>query len=269
MLRKLVVLFVLTSLTFGLAQHHLTAPNYYLSQLEKLELGSTIAGELTTGAGQNFKDGSYLNLYVLPGEAGQSVGVRVESDDFDAYLSLFAPDGSLLAENDDSEDAYGYSLNPFVSVTLPSDGAYLVVVSGYSNYDTGAYTVNVTELSANTVETTLPGVVTGTLLSDSAPLPLRPDLTGQEVVFQLDQSGLVLIDLSSEAFDAQLLVFDDNGVLVGQNDDRDYSEATDYDTDSQLLLPLSAGNYSIYVTSWFASSSGDYTLQLRLLEELR
>lgn len=269
MLRKFVVLFALSSLTVGLAQHHLTAPNYYLSQLDRLEVGSTVAGTLTTSAGQNFKDGAYLNLYLLVGQAGQGVTVRVESDEFDAYLSLFSPDGSLLAENDDSDDGYDYSVNPSVSVILPSDGAYLVVVSGYSNYDTGAYTLTATELSSTSLEVEAPGTVSGTIFSNSAPLPLRPDLRGQEVSFQLDQARLVLIDLSSSTFDTMLLVYTDLGEPLGENDDRDYSEATDYDTDSQLLLQLDAGNYIIYVTSWAGNADGDYTLQLRLLEDLR
>lgn len=269
MLRKFVVLLALASLSVGFTQRPLTPPNYYLSQLEEVEVGSTIYSELSASDGQNFKDGSYLKLFTLQGRADQSLRVQVESDDFDAYLTIFSPDGTLLAANDDSDGSYEYSLNPAVSVRLPEDGAYLVVVSGYSALDVGSFSVSAIEVTSSAVEMTVPGVIEGASLDDSAPLPLRTDMWGHEVRFHLDQSRLVLIDLSAEAFDAMILVYSDDGELMGQNDDRDYSEATGYSTDAQLLLDLPAGGYSIYVTSWFEDASGDYTLQLRLLEELR
>ena len=82
--------------------------------------------------------------WVLTGEAGQTIDIAVVADDltfFDPVLEIIAPDGTLLASDDDS----GGDLQPLASaIELPEDGDYIVRVRGFSGLvDFGAYQLDV------------------------------------------------------------------------------------------------------------------------------
>lgn len=85
-------------------------------------------------------DGTLYDQFTFEGQAGQTVTVTIESDEFDTYLAVVDEAGSLLAENDDSNPN---TTNSEVTVTLPNTGTYLVIVNGYSRADQGAYTLTV------------------------------------------------------------------------------------------------------------------------------
>jgi len=81
-------------------------------------------------------DDSLYDLYTFRGTAGQVVRVELESDDFDPYLFLIAPDGQQLAENDDiSRD----NRNSALRLTLPVNGTYSVLVNSYDPDSRGRY----------------------------------------------------------------------------------------------------------------------------------
>lgn len=70
------------------------------------------------------------NFYPFYGDAGQKIEIAVTAQNgspLDAVLAVFAPDGTLIAEADDSAG----TLNPFVTLTLPQQGTYLLRVNGY------------------------------------------------------------------------------------------------------------------------------------------
>lgn len=65
------------------------------------------------------------------GSAGQFATIRMHAvarhdEHLDPYLSVSAPDGTLIAEDDDG----GGNLNSLVGMTLPADGTYVVRASG-------------------------------------------------------------------------------------------------------------------------------------------
>lgn len=69
--------------------------------------------------------------YPFQGEAGERLRLRVlaEGGAFDPVAVLIAPDGSTLAQADDSLDG---SLNPDLVITLPASGTYRWRVNGYN-----------------------------------------------------------------------------------------------------------------------------------------
>lgn len=81
-------------------------------------------------------------FYPFQGFAGQrvSISVTADSEGFDPVFALLAPDGSLIAEVDDTDG----SLNPSRTFELSADGTYKVRVNGYLS--SGAYTLMVDEL---------------------------------------------------------------------------------------------------------------------------
>jgi hypothetical protein len=93
-------------------------------------------GEVRIGGGQLWKYG---------GTAGEVVTIRVTADDartFDSYLILRAPDGTLLAENDDI--VVGEDTNSLIeAITLPGDGVYQIEVRSFEDSTGGTYTLTI------------------------------------------------------------------------------------------------------------------------------
>ncbi|MGJ3237374.1 MAG: PPC domain-containing protein [Anaerolineae bacterium] len=83
-------------------------------------------------------EGQY-QFYAFQGQAGQRVQVQAVADDagFDPVLALIDPQGTIIAEADDSDG----TLNPRTTLTLPADGTYQVRVNGYLSQ--GAFTTRV------------------------------------------------------------------------------------------------------------------------------
>lgn len=218
----------------------LVSPSFYLSSAPEVPVGGSIDSELTRASGQNFKDGSRVEVVVVRPEPGTRLEVRVASDAFDAYLSVFGPDGELIDTNDDGPDG----LDPQLAFTPEQDGTYLLVVSGVGPYDVGAYSV-----SARVAETpeVVPLPLPGTLDAELAGTePADPDVghgPTRSFRFELDEASLVRIQASSSAFDTVLALFDEEGWL-DQNDD---AEGT---TDSELLVELDPGAYRVAVAAY-------------------
>jgi len=102
-------------------------------------------GTLERGDRELSDDGSLYDVYTFEGRAGQSVTLRVESGDFDTYLILLDPDDRKLGENDDASQG---DSNSSLTVTLPKDGTYRVVVNAYDARGRGRYALVVSETDA-------------------------------------------------------------------------------------------------------------------------
>lgn len=73
--------------------------------------------------------------FAIDGQAGQVIYLRASSEQLDPILTLFAPDGTRLAENDDSG---GFLDAELLHITLPTTGRYIAEVSHHgtnSAYD--------------------------------------------------------------------------------------------------------------------------------------
>jgi hypothetical protein len=103
-----------------------------------LQPGSPASGSLAA-SDPTLPDGEHYHTWTLQGRAGDRVTLTLQSSDFDTYVGLHSG-GDVLAENDDSDGTTSSRLE----VTLPSAGAYTVVVTSYGAGATGAYTLNAT-----------------------------------------------------------------------------------------------------------------------------
>jgi hypothetical protein len=225
----------------------LTSPVYYLVTAPDLVDGVPIHGELTTRSGQNFKDGSFLDVLVVRSAGDEVVELRVESDDFDTYLTLVAPDGALLDVNDDvqgGDAAYASRIRTY----LREPGTYLLVVSGYGPDDIGRYTVTRSLFVAPdkvVVDAAVPGVYQGYLHERMADM----------YWVTLSEDAAVVATLRSPDFDTVLEVYGSDGRRVAENDDFD-------GTDSQVIVELPAGRYEFLVKGYWDEAFGAYTLDL-------
>jgi hypothetical protein len=107
-------------------------------ETEVIEYGETIEGELTTTALEA--------LYFFRGAEGDSVIIRLSSDDFDSFLSLSGPDGFELITNDDGGGNLNSLIGPYA---LPQTGDYMISARSLSGTATGSYvlTLDRAELS--------------------------------------------------------------------------------------------------------------------------
>lgn len=249
--RLLPLLLVAAAASVGFAQLPLTPPTYLLSSGTELVADAPVRGALTPASGRNFKDGSYVDVLVLRTVGDEVVEVRVESDDFDTYLTLVAPDGTVLDANDDvfGTDAFYASR---VRTYLPTAGTYLVVVSGFGPDDLGDYTATRTAYAPPpkvVVDVEVPGRYEGFLNEESADM----------LWVTIEAPTTVRATLRSSDFDTVLEVYDGTGRYVDANDDFD-------GTDSQLVLDLEPGRYEFLVKGYFEQASGAYTFEIEPYE---
>ena len=82
------------------------------------------------------------SMYTLTASGGVTYQIEVTLGTLsDSVLEIYAPDGvTMLTQNDD----YGGQLSSYIEWTCPNDGAYFVLVRGFSAQQTGDYTIEVT-----------------------------------------------------------------------------------------------------------------------------
>ncbi len=78
------------------------------------------------------------DTYPFEGDAGQTMTIELESEDFDTILLLKGPDGEVITSNDD----YGGTLNSTIVFELPEAGTYSAVASSFSGQG-GNYQIEV------------------------------------------------------------------------------------------------------------------------------
>ncbi|MGB3514889.1 MAG: CHAT domain-containing protein [Elainellaceae cyanobacterium] len=111
----------------------------------------TFEGKLAQGSQVLSSDSSYYNVHIFEGQAGQAIRIDMESSEFDTFLWLFAPDGSVLAQNDDFTGT-----NSRIIMTLPTTGSYMLWANSYAGGETGRYTLTIQPSSLEEVEVTAP-----------------------------------------------------------------------------------------------------------------
>ena len=85
-------------------------------------------------------NGGLYDEYSFEGQAGQTISITLESLAFDTYLILQDPTGQTLAENDDIEPD---NQNSWLTVALPVDGIYQVLVNAYEEQAQGDYKLTI------------------------------------------------------------------------------------------------------------------------------
>jgi S1-C subfamily serine protease len=104
--------------------------NYLLQQS-----GSLGPGDRT------LSDNSYFQEFSFQGQQGQTVTIQLDSPDFDTYLVLLDDQRNLVSENDDAGNAN--STDSAITVTLPADGTYTIIVNAFDSSGQGQFTLTV------------------------------------------------------------------------------------------------------------------------------
>lgn len=186
------------------------------------------------------------------GRAGDYLTITINADDLiDPQLWLFGPDGTLLAEDDDS----GGGLNPEIfEVALPVDGAYTI--------------------RAQTADR--PGLVTLNLSSSQqasggGPLAVGSPQTGalkpgrtHQWNFSGQAGQIISLTMNSAEFDTFLELRNSQGVILAENDDASLEGGTNSSID---LFTLPADDtYTVAARSATNNQGGNYNLTLKLVK---
>jgi len=97
-------------------------------------------GELKSGDRVVPSDGSLFDDYRFEGQAGQTVTITLESEEFDTYLVLIGPDGRVLEENDDRSSQ---TTDSAIEITLPRRGNYRILANAIDSRSRGRYLLTV------------------------------------------------------------------------------------------------------------------------------
>ncbi|HZF31449.1 MAG TPA: hypothetical protein VE907_20200 [Gammaproteobacteria bacterium] len=195
--------------------------------------------------------GEYADTFRFDGSSGHRAVVDLRSADFDPYVVVRTPSGAQF-DNDDYGDDAGRAL---VALELDESGEYEVVVTSFSEGETGAY--NLRLVLENDAAATRRRDRNGELdLGDET-------LTTGEYVdtyrFQGWPGQHLSLDLESDDFDTYLILKEPHGGQV-ENDDTDESGPSGH---SHIERDLSeAGVYSVLVTSYEPGEIGSYRLEI-------
>jgi hypothetical protein len=107
-----------------------------------LTTGTEISDTLTqkdipTGQGGFGRD------YVVPLKKGEKLLVELSSESFDTIITLLAPNGSTVAENDDGPDGTSNSL---LFTRIQETGNYIIRVRSFGETGVGPFKLKVTKL---------------------------------------------------------------------------------------------------------------------------
>ncbi|MBT9314939.1 trypsin-like peptidase domain-containing protein [Leptothoe spongobia] len=195
-------------------------------------------------------DNSYFNAYTFEGHAGQRISIDMNSNQVDSYLLLYGPNQEYLGENDNN----GNSLNAHIEITLPTDGTYFVFANSSGASEQGQYELRISSL----------GSARNYLLSESGTLNtqdgrLTDNSLYDEYLFSGQQGQEVTITLTSQDFDAYLLLIDNQGNKIAENDDiaRNNSNST-----IRISLPYT-GQYRVIVNTYDQTGQGQYQMNVR------
>lgn len=213
--------------------------------------GSSLQGRLDDSSNV-LPDGSYYNPYRFEGQAGQTVTIDMVSNEMDSFLVLMAPDHEdVFIQDDDSGGGY----NPRISLALPYTATYLIFANAVAKGETGRYQIRATARGA------APAQLEGALLRHQGRLgpgdPVLDDGTYfQQFSFRGQRGETVHLILQSPDFDTYLVLIDDQGEVLGENDN-----ANPHTTDSEIVVTLPRnGQYTAVVNAYNQAMPGRFVL---------
>lgn len=216
--------------------------------------------------------------YVFLGSEGDVLTITATSDDFDTFLTLRDAGGVELASDDDRAGNLNAQIQRFV---LPADGTYRVTVSSYNNASTGDFTLLIeavgqavesdatptpiltetpaVETTAETTEIAVTEAADSVMtIGDTRTGTLTTDATSADYTFEGRAGQVVTITLTSDDFDAYLLLRDSGGQTIASNDDG----AGDYNARIEAVSLPADDTYTIVASSYTNAETGSYTLAL-------
>jgi hypothetical protein len=203
--------------------------------------------------------GKVAKVFTCSFTPGKTYRIRLESTEFDSYLTLLGPDGKKLAEDDDGAG----DINAQVVWNATKSGHYRILAATLDGR-VGNFRLHISE-TATKVAKTMPPIelklakgrasVGGQLAADDAVIGGKPYKAYR---IQLEAGKSYRIDLVSDAFDAFLYLQNKDGDKLAEDDDSggdvnarityDVSEAAEFRVLACSLQSNGRGNYTLSIT---------------------
>ncbi|WP_161569237.1 C39 family peptidase [Candidatus Oscillochloris fontis] len=189
------------------------------------------------------------DLYNFTITAGTSIRLTMQRSggSLDSYLKLYAPDGSLVTVNDDSDN----SQNSKIEFRAPTNGTYRVMAHSYNHNSGGTYQIALT--SGPTDGDDNRWISFGSLLQGT----ISPNADRDSYFINGTSGAYVSLRMNRNAgsLDSYLELYSPNGVLVASNDDGGEN------MNSWIVYRFtSTGTYRLVARSYNGSSGGAYTV---------
>lgn len=223
-----------------------------------LEIGQVVTGALHPD-GLQLGDGTPAQVYAFWGHGGDEIRIRLESNEFDAYLFLLDDHESVIASDDDSAGG----TNAEIVHVLPYTGQYYIIVNSYYAGEYGEYTLGLLPADLSVMDPVLvPGVPYHGRLDRITSFQFEDGTFADFYTFYGVAGQEVTILLESEAFDAYLILFDDTDTVIEDDDSGGGSNAF-----IRYTLPYT-GYYYVVANSYYAGEFGEYTLTLNMASDI-
>ena len=109
-----------------------------------IQVGSSVDGQLER---RDARDGEkFHDRYRLTARRGQRVRINLASKEFDTLLTLQAPDGTILSNDDHGAET---GTNSRIETVLAEGGDYIVSVTSFENEQTGKYRLTLEQQAGN------------------------------------------------------------------------------------------------------------------------
>ena len=117
-----------------------------------ISIGQTINANLSL-SDCPLGDGTFYDPYSFTANAGQQIAITMTSSQFDTFLILNRPDGSLLTVDDDGGGGTNSRIPPGGGfITLPTTGTYTIWANAFSpSNTTGAYSLTLSAPAPRTL----------------------------------------------------------------------------------------------------------------------
>jgi len=220
----------------------------------ELRRGVPAFGRLT-GAEGSIENSRPVHAWSLEGVEGETVTIRLESDDYDAYLYLFGPGMTEVLTNDDG----GGDLNSELTISFSETGTYTVGAGALSSGAVGSYSLTLSD-----------PIDLATLSTDGRRLRLGSDVTGmltaadpvvegkpvQAWAFEARAGDFATIELLSDDFDSYLSVAGPGLLQPLTNDDGGDG------LHSRLSVSFPQDGVYRVIASSLGGSTGTFTLRV-------
>lgn len=222
-----------------------------------------ITGE-TDRLASEVPEGSHFTYY-FNATAGQVMTLTIRADqtsDLDPRVTLYGPDGTELASNDDHQDN-DPTLSSFDSrisnFALPVDGRYSAVISGFAGTG-GPFEL---EMTRSNPDGTQPAMTptTATALGQEQVINDQIESNGG-YVYTLDASAGDVYTFTARAvsgnLDPQVYIYDSSDNLIAANDDHSSSDRSlgQFDARIQNLIFQQSGTYTVEVYGYSDTAGG-------------
>jgi hypothetical protein len=231
-----------------------TAPE--TTDLREIDFGQTRQGTIDSADPRDPAHNDLAEPVTFQASADQTAVIAMESEQIDPYLVLGDGDGNVLTQNDDGGSGFNSRMEP----VIPEDGTYTIWAGSFEPDATGDYTLSLEEGTApettNLHEIDFGQTREGYIDSEDSRAPAS-DKLGEPVTFEgaVDQTAAITMD--SEAIDPYLVLTDDTGTVIAENDDG----GSGFNSRITTSLPED-GTYTIWATSFGGDGTGRYTLSL-------